>query len=114
LAHRNPSEAPQVRISPQYLGKLLQRYLQERSFMVRVNQTLSLPRPIKTGTFNGIAATDKTTIAFSADDLCFCYSHGNLKVINNRLKVTLDKIKLWFSTRPIKLNIEKKNIFRFK
>ena len=106
---------------PQYLGKLLQSYLLERSFVVRVNQSLSLLRPINSGVpqgsvlgpilfllfFNDIPCTDKTTSALFADDLCFWYSHGNLRVINNRLQNTLDKIKLWLSTWRLKLNVDK-------
>jgi hypothetical protein len=91
---------------PQYLGKLLQSYLLECSFVVRVNQTLSLLTPINSGVpqgsvlgpilfllfFSDIPCTDKTTSALFSDDLCFWYSHGNLRVINNRLQNTLDKI----------------------
>lgn len=106
---------------PSYLGKIIQCYLNNRKFMVKVGDIYSTIRAILSGVpqgsvlgpilfllfFNDIPCNDKTIPALFADDLSLWYSHGNLRVINNRLQSTLDKIKLWLSTWRLKLNVSK-------
>jgi hypothetical protein len=108
---------------PNYLGKWIADYLTNRSFQVRIGNSLSADKPIKAGVpqgsvlgpvlfnlyFNDIMdkITNKVNIGVFADDFSAWTCDTNLTRINIRLQAELDIIQAWMNKWRTSLSIEK-------
>lgn len=112
---------------PLYILKLITHMITDRSFVVSSGSTLSdreffLTSGLQQGTINspilfniytsdlldlfGPQKTDCTLLAF-ADDLIVYYAGRNPLLVQNKLKVTLEKIFNYYTVWKLKVNISK-------
>lgn len=106
---------------PHYLVKIIQSFLKERVFSVRINSTYSLQKEITAGVpqgsplsatlFNIFTAdfptTQNTTVALFADDSAILTSNKCLNTAIENLQDELNKVTLWADKWKIKLNPNK-------
>lgn len=106
---------------PAYLIKITQSYLNDRTFSVVVNDTMSTPQKITAGVPQGsvlgphlfsiflhdIPKTRNTSLALYADDTAYFSSSRNNKCIIKNLQLSLDKVRDFFNKWKLKVNSDK-------
>lgn len=103
---------------PDYIQKLIYGFLQDRSFFVKVNDTLSTQRKITAGVPQGSALSPTlfniyisdipkmtySKLALFADDTALFSSHENVIIARNRIQNNIKQIVTWTNQWRIKLN----------
>ncbi|GFT34295.1 RNA-directed DNA polymerase from mobile element jockey [Trichonephila clavipes] len=107
--------------TPPHLIKLINSFLKNRSFTVKVNNTHSSNRRIIAGTpqgssispilfniyVNDIPRTSQSTICMFADDTAILAQSNELQLVTHFLHKHIAKLEDWFSTWKIALNVAK-------
>lgn len=106
---------------PPYIFKIIQSYLQDRSFQVKINSSLSPPKGIRAGVPQGsvlapilfnIYVADLPqpagcSLAMFADDTAIIVNHTNILQARNILQSACDDLSIWLQTWKIQLNPSK-------
>lgn len=106
---------------PIYLVKIIQSFLTDRSFKVRVNRSISESKDVCAGVPQGSRLSSKLyslylsdfpnivniIIAFFADDLAILTTSSNRNIIQMRLQNALNTIHSYFTKWRLKINPEK-------
>jgi retron-type reverse transcriptase len=108
---------------PDYLGKWIRNYLDNRSFQVRIGSSLSSVRPVEAGVpqgsvlgpvlfnlfFNDITEkrVAKVELGLFADDLSAWTCDKSLKRINLRIQAQLNHIESWMNKWQTTLSVSK-------
>ncbi|GFT26313.1 probable RNA-directed DNA polymerase from transposon X-element [Trichonephila clavipes] len=107
--------------TPPHLIKLINSFLNNRSFTVKVNNSHSSNRRITAGTpqgssispilfniyVNDIPRTSQSTICMFADDTAILAQSNELQLVTHFLHKHIAKLEDWFSTWKIALNVAK-------
>lgn len=106
---------------PAYLIKVINSYLECRSFKIKMRNIRSKPRPIESGVPQGSAlgpllfiifmsdlnANNNTIMALFADDLAVLFKHKKPDFIVQKLNNQLERIQEWYNTWRLNINAEK-------
>lgn len=113
------------------LPKFINKFLQNRTFKVRLNSTLSRPLQQESGIPQGsvlsvtlfiikidsisklIPREERFLSSLYIDDLQLSYAHSDLRVIGQKLQETLDKISSWSLRNGFKFSIAKTFMIHF-
>ncbi|GBO38131.1 RNA-directed DNA polymerase from mobile element jockey [Araneus ventricosus] len=113
--------------TPKYLVKIIDSYLNDRKFAVRVNNTLSDSKPINAGVaqgskigpilfslyINDIPRQFNTMLCMYADDTAILARNKNPKFINLALNRHLKTLEDWFAKWKIEINVSKTEAILF-
>ncbi|GBN31695.1 RNA-directed DNA polymerase from mobile element jockey [Araneus ventricosus] len=106
---------------PDNLIKIIQRFLSNRKFQLKINQVLSTVRNIQVGTPQGISLShtlynsfnsdflrnDKVLNCLFADDSAILTQGSNIRFIIKTLQPELDSIEYWCTKWRVVINTEK-------
>lgn len=110
---------------PNYIGKWIKNYLENRQFQVRSTSALSSPKNIETGIpqgsvlgpilfiiyFNDITQCNQNinqlNQALFADDVCAWTTSRQPKIIQTKLQSYLNNVQSWMSDWRMKVSINK-------
>ncbi|GFT98487.1 RNA-directed DNA polymerase from mobile element jockey [Trichonephila clavipes] len=106
---------------PPPLIKSIHSFLSDRSFRVRVDKTLSSPRPIRSGLpqgslsspllftlyVNDMPQTDLSHLAMFADDTAIITQNKRFSVVISNLQHYVSLLELWLTDWKIKVNASK-------
>jgi hypothetical protein len=106
---------------PPYLIKIIESYLSNRTFQVKINKTLSIKQKMNAGLpqgailspvlynifINDIPTFPNSNIAIFADDTALYTTYRNYKYAINNLNKHIKLIAEWLSKWKIKLNADK-------
>ncbi|GFU03550.1 RNA-directed DNA polymerase from mobile element jockey [Trichonephila clavipes] len=112
---------------PPPLIKSIHSFLSHRSFRVRVDKTLSSPRPIRSGLpqgslsspllftlyVNDMPQTDLSHLAMFADDTAIITQNKRFSVVISNLQHYISLLELWLTDRKVKVNASKSACLRF-
>lgn len=107
--------------TPKYISNLLQSFLEDRSFVVRINSTRSPSKKITAGVPQGsvlgpvlfsiylhdIIIPEDTTLALFADDTAILCQNYNVIDARNQLQLSVHRLNSWFYDWKILLNASK-------
>ncbi|GFV31056.1 RNA-directed DNA polymerase from mobile element jockey [Trichonephila clavipes] len=102
-------------------------FLSNRSFRVRVNKTLSSPRPIRSGLpqgslsssllftlyVNDVPQTDLSHLAMFADDTAIITQNKRFSVVISNLQHYISLLELWLTDWKVKVNASKSACLMF-
>ncbi|GFT59942.1 RNA-directed DNA polymerase from mobile element jockey [Trichonephila clavipes] len=109
------------------LIKSIHSFLSDRSFRVRVDKTLSSPRPIRSGLpqgslsspllftlyVNDMPQTDLSHLAMFADDTAIITQNKRFSVVISNLQHYVSLLELWLTDWKIKVNASKSACLMF-
>ncbi|GFV64371.1 probable RNA-directed DNA polymerase from transposon X-element [Trichonephila clavipes] len=112
---------------PPPLIKSIHSFLSDRSFRVRVDKTLSSPRPIRSGLpqgslsspllftlyVNDMPQTDLSHLAMFADDTAIITQNKRFSVVISNLQHYVSLLELWLTDWKIKVNASKSACLMF-
>ncbi|GFX32990.1 RNA-directed DNA polymerase from mobile element jockey [Trichonephila clavipes] len=112
---------------PPPLIKSIHSFLSDRSFRVRVDKTLSSPRPIRSGLpqgslsspllftlyVNDMPRTDLSHLAMFADDTAIITQNKRFSVVISNLQHYISLLELWLTDWKIKVNASKSACLMF-
>ncbi|GFT22841.1 RNA-directed DNA polymerase from mobile element jockey [Trichonephila clavipes] len=112
---------------PPPLIKSIHSFLSNRSFRVRVDRTLSSPRPIRSGLPQGslsspllftlyendIPQTDLSHLAMFADDTAIITQNKRFSVVISNLQHYISLLELWLTDWKVKVNASKSACLMF-
>lgn len=107
--------------TPKHLIKLIQSFLKDRSFNIKLQDKTSSPKSIAAGVtqgsclspllysiyINDLPKSNDVTTSLFADDTLFYSSHLNKNFAINRLQRQIDAAAVWMDKWRIRLNIQK-------
>lgn len=113
--------------TPPYLVKIIQSYLDNRTFQIKINDTLSkktlIPAGVPQGAvlsptlfniyINDIPKNDKTTLSLFADDTAILSTSKINKIAKANIITHINEIQQFFQKWKIKINKEKTQIVKF-
>lgn len=106
---------------PNYLIQLIQNFLTNRQFTVRIGNIKSELKPIKAGVPQGsilapilfniycydIPDVSPSNLAMYADDTVIFYSHSSIEEASNSIQLSVTRLSQWFTTWRISVNAAK-------
>ncbi|GFU82694.1 probable RNA-directed DNA polymerase from transposon X-element [Trichonephila clavipes] len=116
-----------IRLDFPPLIKSIHSFLSDRSFRVRVDKTLSSPRPIRSGLpqgslsspllftlyVNDMPQTDLSHLAMFADDTAIITQNKRFSVVISNLQHYVSLLELWLTDWKIKVNASKSACLMF-
>lgn len=106
---------------PPYLVKIIKSFLLDRSFQIKISNSISLPRNIEAGVpqgsclspllyvlyINYLPTSPRTKVALFADDTMFYAHNKNYKYAVARLQRQIDLASDWMTKWRLKVNVTK-------